>query len=68
MTPVISASEITKTYELGETQVHALAGVTLDILPGEFVSLTGASGSGKSTFMHLLGCLDRPSSGRYVLN
>jgi putative ABC transport system ATP-binding protein len=68
VTPVISATEITKTYELGETRVHALGGVTLDIVPGEFVSLTGPSGSGKSTFMHLLGCLDRPSSGRYVLN
>jgi putative ABC transport system ATP-binding protein len=64
---VIRVEEGHKYYELGETRVHALRGVSLEIRPGEFVAIMGASGSGKSTFMNVLGCLDRLSSGRYLL-
>ena len=64
---VIRAEDIHKYYELGETRVHALRGVSVDVQRGEFVAVMGASGSGKSTFMNILGCLDRPSSGRYLL-
>src|SRR5262245_17450066 len=66
--PVIAVQEVHKYYELGETRVHALRGVTLEIGRGEFVAIMGASGSGKSTFMNILGCLDRPSNGRYLLD
>jgi putative ABC transport system ATP-binding protein len=64
---VIRVEDVHKYYELGETRVHALRGVSVEIQRGEFVAIMGASGSGKSTFMNMLGCLDRPSSGRYLL-
>jgi putative ABC transport system ATP-binding protein len=66
-TPVIAVEDVHKYYDLGETKVHALRGVDLKIQPGEFVAIMGSSGSGKSTFMNMLGCLDKPSSGRYIL-
>jgi putative ABC transport system ATP-binding protein len=65
---VIKLESVKKVYKLGENSVHALRGVSLDIAAGEFVSIVGPSGSGKSTMMHILGCLDRPSEGRYLLN
>jgi putative ABC transport system ATP-binding protein len=64
---VIRVEDVHKYYELGQTRVHALRGVSLEIQRGEFLAIMGASGSGKSTFMNILGCLDRPSSGLYLL-
>ncbi|HEU0075737.1 MAG TPA: ABC transporter ATP-binding protein [Dehalococcoidia bacterium] len=65
---MIELVNIVKTYDLGEHQVHAMAGVSLSIDDGEFVAIIGASGSGKSTLMNILGCLDQPTSGDYVLD
>jgi len=67
-TPLIRVEHLHKTYDLGEVQVHALRGVTLAVECGEFVAIMGASGSGKSTFMNLVGCLDRPTRGHYFLD
>lgn len=64
----IIAQNITKTFFMGETEVQALKGISLDINAGEFLSITGFSGSGKSTLMHILGCLDVPSSGQYFID
>jgi len=64
---LIQIEDVHKYYDLGETRVHALRGVSAHIERGEFAAIMGASGSGKSTFMNILGCLDKPTSGRYLL-
>ena len=67
-TTLISTRGLTKVYQMGEFEVHALRGIDLDIEQGEFIAIMGASGSGKTTYMNLLGCLDRPTAGSYELD
>src|SRR5437764_1106243 len=66
--PVIQVTDMVKDYSRGDSVVHALRSVSLQVQTGEFVAVMGPSGSGKSTFMNMLGCLDRPTSGSYVLD
>src|SRR5581483_10788481 len=68
MSSVVKLENIHKVYDSGEVKVHAVRGITVEIQTGEFVAIMGASGSGKSTLMNLLGCLDRPTEGRYLLD
>ena len=66
--PLIAVSDLVKTYRVGDTEIRALAGISMSIHRGEMVAVMGPSGSGKSTFMNLIGCLDRPTSGEYLLD
>lgn len=66
--PVIQITNLTKMYQMGHAEVHALAGVSFDVLENEYIAIMGPSGSGKSTLMNMIGCLDTPTSGEYILN
>jgi putative ABC transport system ATP-binding protein len=68
MKPVIEIHGLTRVYDLGDVKVHALRGIDLTVNTGEFLAIMGASGSGKSTLLNVIGCLDRPTSGRYLLD
>ena len=68
MQPIIKLEKFSKTYHTGEVDVHAVRQISVDIMPGEFVAIMGASGSGKSTLMNTVGCLDRPTGGKYLLD
>ena len=65
---LIKIDHLVKTYKMGDVEVHALRGISLNVSRGEFVAIMGASGSGKSTFMNILGCLDKPTKGTYILD
>ena len=66
--PILSIQNLRRDFKMGEETVHALRGVSFDIYPSEFVTIMGTSGSGKSTMLNILGCMDRPTSGHYILN
>jgi putative ABC transport system ATP-binding protein len=66
--PIIEISDLRRTYIMGNTEVHALDGVSLEVLENDYIAIMGPSGSGKSTLMNMIGCLDTPSSGTYILN
>jgi putative ABC transport system ATP-binding protein len=68
MNPILSIQNIRRDFKMGDETVHALRGVSFDIYPGEFVTIMGTSGSGKSTMLNILGCMDKPTSGEYILD